>query len=92
MLISFNVYPVNISKIPYGEIDPPTTKYYLNMKVLGLRGLKSLGIMDVKKPFVKFDLNSLRSPGQKQLVEEKKFAQTQPKENGPNANILTVMK
>ena len=92
ILISFNIYPQEEKLIPYGDIDPPTTKYHLNIKALGLRGLKSLGVIDIKKPYVKFDLNSVRAPDQKQTVEEKASIQTLPKERGPNANLLTVIK
>lgn len=62
------------------------------MKVLGVRGLKSLGVLDVKKPYVKFDLNSTRSAKKRHTVEERQIVQTQPSDKGPNANILTVIK
>lgn len=92
ILVSMNVYPATMQSIPYGEIDPPTKRYYLNMKVLGLRGLKSLGVFDVKKPYIRFDLNSLRPAKKRREIDNKKDTKTQPKETGPNANILTIIK
>jgi len=66
-------------------------KYYLKMKILGLRGLKSMGIFPVKKAFIKFDLNSLRSKDQKLDLQEKKSITTQPNSPGSDPNISTII-
>lgn len=92
-MISLNVFPDNLQVLPYNNIEPKLEKYYLNMKVLGVRGLKSLGVFPVKKPFIKFDVNSVRSYRQRQVMPDlQKIPQTMAKELGPNANILTVIK
>lgn len=66
-------------------------KYYINMKILGLRGLKSMGIFPVKKAYIKFDLNSLRSKEQKHDLQEKKAIFTQPNYPGTDPNISTII-
>jgi hypothetical protein len=38
----------------------PREKYNVTIKILGLRGLKSKGLLPIKRPIIKFDLNSLR--------------------------------
>lgn len=35
--------------------------YHLNLKILGLRNLKSAGLLPVKKPIIKIDIDSLYS-------------------------------
>lgn len=42
------------------KIEPPQTTYVLNMKVLGMRGLESTGILPVKRAFIRFDVDSLK--------------------------------
>ena len=66
-------------------------KYYLKIKILGLRNLKSLGLLPVKRPFIKFDINSLKPRAQKQALKEKQYIQTQPKETGPDRNLSTMI-
>ena len=61
------------------------------MKILGLRGLKSLGVFPVKRAFIKFDLNSLRAKEQKLDLQEKKAISTQPNSPGPDPNISTII-
>jgi len=75
---------------PY--IQPDLQKYFINMKILGLRNLESLGLLPIKRPFVKFDINSLKRSEEKSLLPEKKTLRTEPLETGPNPNILTVIK
>lgn len=78
-----------IPRTPY--IAPDTMKYYINMKILGLRELESTGILPVKRAFIKFDVDSLRSRAEKSYLHEKKFIKTEPKDTGSNPNILTVV-
>ena len=47
--------------------------------------------MPVKRPFIKFDINSLRPKGEKQFLKEKKAIVTQPKETGANPNLCTII-
>ena len=62
------------------------------MKILGLRNLKSMGIFPVKRPIIKFDINSLKSSAEKQDLKERKAIWTQPNYYGPNPNISTIIK
>ncbi len=43
---------------------PETAKIDVEINILGLRGLQSTGILPVKKPFIKFNLNSLVAPSE----------------------------
>jgi len=94
VLISFNLFddtfitgnPENLFKI-----EPEMELFQIKIKVLGLRNLKSLGLIPVKRAFLKFDINSIKSPNERQSLNEKKFIQTLPKEPGNNPNILTIL-
>lgn len=55
------------------EIRLDTKKYQVNLKILKVSGLESLGIIPVKRPFIKFDINSLRLPQEKSVLTEKRF-------------------
>ena len=66
-------------------------KYYVTLRILGLRNLKSLGLFEVKRPFIVFDINSLQPIETKQSLSEKKKIQTQPKETGSNPNLTTLI-
>lgn len=90
ILASFNFYeepPLVILR----QLSQPLQKYHVNIKVLGVRGLVSLGIIPVKRPFIRFDINSLRMPSERSSVKEKGHLQTEPKESGPDANISTTI-
>jgi hypothetical protein len=41
------------------NLELPTLKYYIKVKIIGLRGLKSSGVMPVKRAFLQFDVQSL---------------------------------
>ena len=71
---------------------PDYEKYYVKIKILGLRGLKSLGMFSVKRPYIKFDINSLKQKEQRQNLDEKKAIITQPNFYGPDPNISTIIK
>lgn len=73
------------------SIVPEMQLFRIKVKVLGLRNLKSLGLIPVKRAFVRFDINSIRSPSQKQSLPERKFIQTLPTEAGNNPNIMTII-
>ena len=63
----------------------------MSIKILGLRNLKSLGLLPVKRPFIKFDINSMKARDQKQALAEKQTIQTQPKESGSDPNFATIL-
>ena len=68
---------------------PETTQIDVEINILGLRGLQSTGILPVKKPFIKFNLNSLVPPGEGGVLQN---ILTQPSASGKNANINSVIK
>ena len=68
---------------------PETTLYNFEINVLGLRQLKPLGLIAVKKPFIKFDLNSLNVTGDP--GDEHAPIQTVPVSGGANPTINTVI-
>jgi hypothetical protein len=63
-------------------------EYLVDINILGLRDLQSVGILPVKKAYVSFDLKSLVSPEQGEALENIK---TQPGPTGPNPTINTTM-
>ena len=81
-------YPTEtlIQNIKY---KPETTLYNFEICVLGLRQLKPLGLIGVKKPFIKFDLNSLNVTGDP--GDEHAPIQTVPVNGGANPTINTVI-
>lgn len=60
----------------------------VSINVLGLRQLQSVGILPVKKPFVKFNLKTLAAPNKSGGLENLK---TEPSSTGPNPTISTVI-
>lgn len=66
-------------------------KYHVSLRILGLRNLKTLGLFPVKRPYIKFDINSLRPAETKQNLSEKMKIETQPKESGENPNLSTLI-
>ena len=42
----------NFSECIHPQINIPRAKFRLNLFILGLRGLKSTGILSVKKPYI----------------------------------------
>ena len=71
------------------KYKPETTLYNFEISVLGLRQLKPLGLIAVKKPFIKFDLNSLNVTGDP--GDEHAPIQTVPVSGGANPTINTVI-
>lgn len=71
------------------NITPKFVETTVDINVLGLRDLKpAVGWLPVNKAFVRFDLNSLEIPGAAVSAEP---VETQPFEEGPDPNILTVV-
>jgi len=67
----------------------PKREYSIDLNILGLRTLKSFGLMPVKKPFIKFDIRSLVPPEKAMSVTN---VLTEPSATGCNPNINTTIK
>ena len=72
------------------KISPETELYNFEINTLGLRGLKPLSFIKVKKPYISFDLNSINVSATN--GEDLPPAQTLPNETGPNPNINSLIK
>ena len=66
----------------------PKKEYNIDINVLGLRELESVGVVPVRKAFVKFMVRSLLPPAKAQAVTNVK---TEPTESGSNPNINTCI-
>jgi hypothetical protein len=64
-------------------------EFEININILGLRDLQSVGILPVKKAFIIFNLKSLVPPEDGSSLENLK---TQPGAAGPNPTINTLIK
>ena len=69
---------------------PETTPYSFEINILGLRDLKPLSILPVKKAYIKFDMNSLNVTGKEK--DSLNPIITLPKDCGSNPTINTVIK
>jgi hypothetical protein len=72
------------------DITPDTELYSFEINVLGIRDIKPLSILPVKKAFINFDLNSINVTGRED--NNLKSIKTQPKKGGANPTINTVVK
>jgi len=63
-------------------------EFKIEINILGLRNLQSVGLLPVKKAFISFNLKSLIPPNDKQALENIK---TQPGPLGPNPTINTAI-
>lgn len=90
ILLSFYIFDENHYSLK-NNIDfiPKTELYNCEICVLGLRELKPLGLIAVKKPFIKFDLNSLNVTGRPEDTHAP--IQTIPVNGGTNPTINTVI-
>ena len=66
VLLSFNYVDSMDTNVQLRELDIAKTEYHIKLKVLGLRGLIPSGMLNINKPFITFDLNSM-------LDEKSKF-------------------
>lgn len=80
-------YEVKIPRevVPF---EPPSERVTVKIRILGLRNLKSQGILSVQKPFIRFDVNGLKPMG---LKDQKSLIVTS-KEGGPDPTISTILK
>ena len=69
-------------------IEPETEEYNFTINALGLRDLKPLTFIDIKKPFISFDLNSIDVKKKSVPYDEIK---TQPNDSGANPNVNSVI-
>ena len=89
ILISFYIFDsAHIDEIQKLDIEPETTEYNFTIIALGLRDLKHLTFIEIKKPFISFDLNSIDVTKRIAPLDEIK---TQPKESGPNPNVNSII-
>ena len=72
------------------NIEPDTVLYNFEINTLGLRGLKPLSFIKVKKPYISFDLNSINVSAKN--GENLAPVTTLPNEAGPDPNIPGVIK
>ena len=93
ILLSFYIFDEGdqqqLAKKDNIEFIPNTKLYSCEICVLGLRELKPLGLIAVKKPFIKFDLNSLNVTGKPE--DSHAPVQTIPVSGGTNPTINTVI-
>ena len=72
------------------NIEQKVTLYNFEINILGLRQLKPLGIIPIKKPFIKFDLNSMNVTGKPEDAHAN--IKTVPCNGGTNPTINSVIK
>ena len=91
ILISFHILDSEHSNL-FDEIhiEPDTKPYSVEINVLGLRNLKPLSFLPVKKAYISFDLNSINVSGKKE--DSLNPIKTQPGDGGANPNINSVIK
>ena len=69
---------------------PKTIPYSFEINILGLRDIKPLAMLPIKKAYIKFDMNSLNVTGDKEDNLAPKI--TQPKDKGSNPTINSALK
>ena len=91
ILLSFyifdNEHRDDINKI---QIEPETVPFNVEINALGLRDLKPLSVIKIKKPYISFDLNSINVSTTN--GENMQPVSTLPNDVGANPNINSVIK
>ena len=91
ILLSFyifdNEHRDNLNRI---DIEPETVPFNVEINALGLRDLKPLSFIKIKKPFISFDLNSINVSTVN--GENLQPVTTLPNDVGANPNINSVIK
>ena len=72
------------------QIEPETVEFNVEINALGLRSLKPLSFIKIKKPYISFDLNSINVSSTN--GEHLQPVTTLPNEIGANPNINSVIK
>jgi hypothetical protein len=89
ILISFYIFDsAHLEEIQNVNIEPETIEYNFTINALGLRDLKPLTFIEIKKPFISFDLNSIDVTKRIAPLDEIK---TLPNESGPNPNVNSII-
>ena len=71
------------------EIEPETIPFNIEINALGLRDLKPLSFIKIKKPFISFDLNSINVSAKGESIRP---ISTIPNDKGSDPNINSVMR
>ena len=89
ILISFYIFDsAHVDEIKKIEIEPETIEYNFTINALGLRDLKPLTFIEIKKPFISFDLNSIDVT---KRIAPLDAIKTQPNESGANPNVNSII-
>jgi hypothetical protein len=80
------------NQLPTFKIIPDVELYSFEINILGLRGLKPLNLLPIKKACVDFDLQSINVLGDGEESAKLDLITTQPKQSGSNPTINTVIK
>jgi hypothetical protein len=78
---------ITVKKVKLNE-NVASDEFQVDINVLGLRNLQSVGILPVKKAFISFHLKSLISPDEGRAIENIK---TQPGPTGENPTINALI-
>ena len=91
VLLSFYIFDKDHANM-FRQIDPipKTIPYSFEINILGLRDIKPLAMLPIKKAYIKFDMNSLNISGEKEDTLPAKT--TQPKDKGSNPTINSALK
>ena len=91
ILLSFYIFDQK-NKNKFRSINPipETVLYSLDINILGLRDIKPLSMMPIKKAYIKFDMNSLNISGKKEETLQPRT--TQPNDKGSNPTINSALK
>ena len=91
VLLSFYIFDKDHSQM-FRQIDPipKTIPYSFEINILGLRDIKPLAMLPIKKAYIKFEMNSLNVSGEKDDTLPAKT--TQPKDKGSNPTINSALK
>ena len=91
ILLSFYIFDQQ-HKDNYRDINPvpETVPYSFEINILGLRDIKPLAMLPIKKAFIKFDMNSLNVSANKEDSLQPRI--TQPKDKGSNPTINSAIK
>ena len=91
ILISFYIFDnEHREQIRNIKIEPETINFNFEINALGLRSLKPLSFIKIKKPFISFDLNSINVSATN--GENLEPVRTLPNEIGSDPNINSVIK
>ena len=91
LLLSFYLFDSqHMKEIKKINPKPETTNYSFDINILGLRDMKPLSLLPIRKSFIKFELNSLNVTGDKDSYNQSKS--TQPKDKGSNPTINAALK